>query len=60
MSTGFIGAGNLARAIVIGLLDKQVLRSSELTCVSGSGSTAQALSKETGIGLAASRIDLLK
>lgn len=60
MITGFIGAGNLARAIVIGLLDKRVLSPNELLCVSGSGATAQALSQETGIGLASSRIDLLE
>lgn len=60
MITGFIGAGNLARAIVIGLLDKSVLSPNELLCVSGSGVTAQTLSQETGIGLASSRIDLLE
>lgn len=60
MTTGFIGAGNLARAIVIGLLEKQVLSPKELICVSGSGATAQALSRETEIELASSRIDLLE
>ena len=60
MITGFIGAGNLARAIVIGLLDKRVLGSDELLCASGTGATAQSLSQEIGIGLASSRIDLIK
>lgn len=60
MITGFIGAGNLARAIVIRLLEKQVLSADELLCVSGSGTTAQALSQDTGIGLASSRIELLE
>lgn len=59
MNTGFIGAGNLARAIVLGLLEKGVLASSDINCVSGSGSSATALSKETGIGLAPSRLELL-
>ncbi len=59
MNTGFIGAGNLARAIVLGLLEKGVFASSDINCVSGSGTTATALSKETGIGLAASRLELL-
>ncbi len=59
MSIGFIGAGNLARAIVIGLLDNNVFTSGEVKCISGSGKTAQALSQETGIGLSSSRLDLL-
>ncbi len=60
MKTGFIGAGNLARAITLGLLNKKILSPSEMICVSGSGKTAQALSDETGIGLANSRIELIK
>lgn len=59
MKTGFIGAGNLARAIVLGLLEKGVLKANEISCVSGSGITAAALSGETGIGLANSRVDLI-
>lgn len=59
MSTGFIGAGNLARAIVLGLLEKGVFATSEINCVSGSGATATALAKETGIGIAPSRLELL-
>lgn len=59
MSIGFIGAGNLARAIVLGLLDKEVVAASDMKCVSGSGTTAASLSAETGIGHSPSRPDLI-
>ena len=59
MSIGFIGAGNLARAIVLGILEKGVFSSQEVSCISGSGKTARALSLEAGIGLSSSRLELL-
>lgn len=60
MSVGFVGAGNLARAIVLGLLDKGVFASSDIDCVSGTGTSAATLSQDTGIGFASSRLELLR
>lgn len=45
----FIGAGNLASAIVRGLIAKQVCTPAGLACTSKSGGTAQKLAAETGI-----------
>lgn len=45
----FIGAGNLASAIVRGLLAKQVCPPADLACTSKSGATAQKLAADTGI-----------
>ncbi|HET7536317.1 MAG TPA: pyrroline-5-carboxylate reductase [Candidatus Didemnitutus sp.] len=45
----FIGAGNLASAIVSGLLAKQVYTPAELACTSKTGAGAQKLSSLTGI-----------
>lgn len=45
----FIGAGNLASAIVRGLLARQVCTPGELACTSKSGDTARKLAAETGI-----------
>ena len=45
-----LGAGNLASAIVRGLLAKQVYAPAEIGCTSKTGVTAQKLSAETGIG----------
>ena len=60
MRVGFIGAGNMARAMIVGLLEKKLFAADELGCVSGSGTTAQSLSNETGIQVAASRAELLR
>ena len=45
----FIGTGNLATAIVKGLLAQQAYRPSDLTCTSQQGVTAQKLALATGI-----------
>jgi len=45
----FIGAGNLASAIVRGLLTKKVCFPADLACTSKTGSTAQKLAADTGI-----------
>ncbi len=59
MSIGFIGAGNLARAIVLGMLEKKVVAKEDIACVSGSGATASQLSNETGIAVSHSRLELV-
>ncbi|MGB0372952.1 MAG: pyrroline-5-carboxylate reductase [Opitutales bacterium] len=48
MKIGFIGAGRMAKAIAKGLLAKG-FEADEVGCVSGSGSSARALSEETGV-----------
>lgn len=50
----FLGAGNMAAAIVDGLLAQNPAARSDLICLSGSGKTAAALSARTGIALASS------
>ena len=54
----FLGAGNLASALVDGLLATGV-RPGEISCLSGSGKTAAALAARTGITPAASLETLL-
>lgn len=60
MKTGFIGAGNMARSMIVGLLEKKLVAAEGLVCISGSGATARTLSEETGIELASSRVELLE
>jgi len=50
----FLGAGNMASAMVDGLLAKGVVAKSDLACLGGGGTSAAALAARTGIGLAAS------
>jgi pyrroline-5-carboxylate reductase len=45
----FLGAGNLASAIVRGLLDKKVCAPGDLACTSKHGETARKLAIDTGI-----------
>ena len=58
-SLAFIGAGRMASAIVDGLLAKGTFTRSQLACLSGSGVSAEALAKRTGIQQATSLEDLL-
>lgn len=60
MNTGFIGAGNLARAMVLGILSKGLLKPQAIRCVSGSGATAAKLAEATGIAVAPSRLELIR
>jgi pyrroline-5-carboxylate reductase len=50
----FLGAGNMAAAMIEGLLAKNVATPGDLACLGGSGKTAAALSARTGITLATS------
>jgi pyrroline-5-carboxylate reductase len=56
----FLGAGRMASAIVDGLIAKGTYTRNDMICLSGSGSTAQALSARTGIQLATSLEALLR
>jgi len=55
----FLGAGRMASAIVDGLLAKGTYPKNNIACLSGSGPTAEALARRTGIRLATSLTDLL-
>lgn len=55
----FLGAGNLASAIVRGLLDRKVCSPADLACTSKSGETAAKLARETGIAHEADLAKLL-
>jgi pyrroline-5-carboxylate reductase len=56
----FLGAGNMAAAMVEGLLAKGGSTPQDLICLSGSGATARALSERTKIRLAQSLEELLE
>ena len=55
----FIGAGNMAAAIVTGLLAQNVCAPADIACLGGSGASAQKLAARTGIRLATTPADLL-
>lgn len=55
----FLGAGNMAGAIVDGLLAQDPTLRDRLLCLGGAGKTAAALAARTGIALASSLEDLL-
>jgi len=55
----FLGAGNMAAAMVDGLLNKGPLKPADLICLSGSQQTATALANRTGIRLAGSLESLM-
>lgn len=55
----FLGAGNMAAAIVAGLLAKKICAPSDIACLGGSGASAQKLAARTGIRLATTPDDLL-
>lgn len=55
----FLGAGNMASAMVDGLLAKATVTSADLVCLGGSGRSAAALAARTGIGLAAGLEELV-
>lgn len=50
----FLGAGNMASAMVDGLLAKGTVTPSDVICLGGAGRSAADLAARTGIGLAAS------
>ncbi|MDO8543478.1 MAG: pyrroline-5-carboxylate reductase [Opitutaceae bacterium] len=56
----FLGSGNMAGAIVEGLLAKNAATSAELICLGGDDDTAAKLQARTGIGVARSLDELLK
>lgn len=55
----FLGAGNMAAAMVGGLLARNPALTAELCCLSGTGATAAALAARTGIHHARSLDDLI-
>ena len=55
----FLGAGNMATAMVEGLIAKGVFAPGNIACMGGSGSSGPALAKKTGVRLAVSLEDLL-
>lgn len=55
----FLGAGNMAAAIVDGLLATKSISPTDLICFSGSGKTATALAARTGIHVARALDELL-
>jgi pyrroline-5-carboxylate reductase len=54
----FIGSGNMASAIVDGILARRVATAAELACLSGNDPTGATLARRTGIRLAADPADL--
>ncbi|MBK1878034.1 pyrroline-5-carboxylate reductase [Pelagicoccus mobilis] len=58
MKIGFIGAGNMARAIATGLVNSG-LAPQNISCISGDDPTAANLAKDLGANLAANREELI-
>src|ERR1700679_2159805 len=55
----FLGAGSMTAAMVDGLIAKGAYPPARMICMGGSGTSAPALSKRTGIRLAGSLEELL-
>lgn len=55
----FLGAGNLASAIVRGLLERQVCAPADIACTSKGGDSARALAAATGVTAEADLVRLL-
>jgi pyrroline-5-carboxylate reductase len=56
----FLGSGNMAGAIVTGLLARNVCVPADIACLGGSGASARGLSERTGIRLATTPADLVR
>ena len=56
---GFLGAGSMAGAMVNGLIARRVAGPRFISCISGSGRTAEALARATGIQVSPSLADLV-
>jgi pyrroline-5-carboxylate reductase len=48
-SIAFIGAGNMAAAMIEGLLSKKLISADKITCLGGAGISAQKLADKTGV-----------
>ena len=55
----FLGAGNLAAALIDGLLAQGTIKKNDLRCLGGQGQSAPALAARTGINLATSLDSLI-
>jgi pyrroline-5-carboxylate reductase len=55
----FLGAGNLASAIIRGLIERKVCAPADIVCTSKGGETAQKLAADTGIAFEADLAKLL-
>ena len=60
MRVGFIGAGNMAGAIVRGIVAEGTVPPEDLTVTSAHGRSAQALARETGVDAAADNLELVE
>ncbi|MFA6962485.1 MAG: pyrroline-5-carboxylate reductase [Opitutaceae bacterium] len=59
LKIAFIGAGNMASAIVTGLLARNVCVPADISCLGGGGASAQKLADRTGIRISTTPEDLL-
>ncbi|MBD5778418.1 pyrroline-5-carboxylate reductase [Pelagicoccus sp. NFK12] len=60
MKIGFIGAGNMGRAIANGLVAKGVCKADALQCISASGKGSAIMAEQTGARIAASKKELIE
>ena len=60
MKIGFIGAGNMGRAIAAGLVSKGICKEGELQCVSASGKGAALMAEQSGALIAESKQALIE
>lgn len=59
MKIGFIGAGNMGRAIANGLVSKGVCQPNDLLCISATGKGAKVMAEKTGGRVAESKHELI-
>lgn len=60
MKIGFIGAGNMGRAIANGLVANRVCQANELRCISASGKGSAIMAEQTGATIASSKQELIE
>ncbi len=60
MKIGFIGAGNMGRAIANGLVAKATCKSEDLLCISASGKGSAIMAEKTGATIAKSKKELIE
>ncbi|EDY83945.1 pyrroline-5-carboxylate reductase [Verrucomicrobiia bacterium DG1235] len=59
MKIGFIGAGNMGRAVANGIVAKGICEPKDLLCISASGKGSAIMAEQTGATIASSKVDLI-
>lgn len=60
MKVGFIGSGNMARAIANGLRQSKTCNAEDISCFSATGAGAKKMSEQTGASVASTKLALIE